>query len=324
MKILTYLYDADGSEKEIDLEENILERLNDKQLLWINILEREEETIKHAVEVLHLEKVPMKGILRISERPKIFKFKEFYHFFIISVEMNEESKLRPIPIDFLVGKNFVITVHDGDVNYLQEFAKREKGEAGIGELDAESFVATMLDLHIASYFRVLEDIEEIVDRMDDRILQKDMKDEEFLNKMVKLRSDVSKLRRWFLPHRDIFYALSRPDFKRIAESDSFENFQALNSHFESAVDAIESSRDTVLSLFDLFTTKSSHNMNNQIRRLTFITLIVGGLGAIAGVWGMNFEVEYFKAAETGFWMTMIAMGLYILSAMVIGKILRWF
>ena len=324
MKILTYLYDADGSEKEIDLEENILERLNDKQLLWINILEREEETIKHAVEVLHLEKVPMKGILRISERPKIFKFKEFYHFFIISVQMNEESKLRPIPIDFLVGKNFVITVHDGDVNYLQEFAKREKGEAGIGELDAESFVATMLDLHIASYFRVLEDIEEIVDRMDDRILQKDMKDEEFLNKMVKLRSDVSKLRRWFLPHRDIFYALSRPDFKRIAESDSFENFQELNSHFESAVDAIESSRDTVLSLFDLFTTKSSHNMNNQIRRLTFITLIVVGLGAIAGVWGMNFEVEYFKAAETGFWMTMIAMGLYILSAMVIGKILRWF
>jgi len=324
MKILTYLYDADGSEKEIDLEENILERLNDKQLLWINILEREEETIKHAVEVLHLEKVPMKGILRISERPKIFKFKEFYHFFIISVQMNEESKLRPIPIDFLVGKNFVITVHDGDVNYLQEFARREKGEAGIGELDAESFVATMLDLHIASYFRVLEDIEEIVDRMDDRILQKDMKDEEFLNKMVKLRSDVSKLRRWFLPHRDIFYALSRPDFKRIAESDSFENFQELNSHFESAVDAIESSRDTVLSLFDLFTTKSSHNMNNQIRRLTFITLIVGGLGAIAGVWGMNFEVEYFKAAETGFWMTMIAMGLYILSAMVIGKILRWF
>jgi len=324
MKILTYLYDADGSEKEIDLEENILERLNDKQLLWINILEREEETIKHAVEVLHLEKVPMKGILRISERPKIFKFKEFYHFFIISVQMNEESKLRPIPIDFLVGKNFVITVHDGDVNYLQEFAKREKGEAGIGELDAESFVATMLDLHIASYFRVLEDIEEIVDRMDDRILQKDMKDEEFLNKMVKLRSDVSKLRRWFLPHRDIFYALSRPDFKRIAESDSFENFQELNSHFESAVDAIESSRDTVLGLFDLFTTKSSHNMNNQIRRLTFITLIVGGLGAIAGVWGMNFEVEYFKAAETGFWMTMIAMGLYILSAMVIGKILRWF
>ncbi len=179
----------------------------------MNILERDEETVRYVTQTLHLEKVPIKGILRIAERPKIFKFKEYYHFFIISVEMDENDNLRPIPIDFLVGKNFVITVHDGDVNYLQEFAKRERGEAGIGELDAESFVATMLDLHIVSYFRVLEDIEETVDRMDDRILQRDLRNEEFLNQMVRLRNNVSRLRRWFLPHRDIFYALSRPDFK---------------------------------------------------------------------------------------------------------------
>ena len=306
------------------MEQDTLGKLNDKQLLWVNILERDEETVRYVTQTLHLEKVPIKGILRIAERPKIFKFKEYYHFFIISVEMDENDNLRQIPIDFLVGKNFVITVHDGDVNYLQEFAKRERGEAGIGELDAESFVATMLDLHIVSYFRVLEDIEETVDRMDDRILQRDLRNEEFLNQMVRLRNNVSRLRRWFLPHRDIFYQLSRPDFKRIAESDSFENFQALNQHFESAVDAIESSRDTVLSLFDLFTTKSSHNMNNQVRRLTFVTLIVGGLGAIAGIWGMNFEVEYFKWAEVGFWWTMLAMGLYVLGAILIGKFLRWF
>ena len=324
MKIITYLYDANGSEREIDLEENTLGKINDKQLLWVNILERDEETVKYVTQTLRLEKVPVKGILRISERPKIYKFKDYYHFFIISVEMDEENKLHKIPIDFLVGRNFVITVHEGDVNYLQEFARRERGENNIGELDSESFVGTMLDLHIVSYFRVLENIETTVDRMDNRILKRDLKDEEFLNQMVKLRGDVSRLRRWFLPHRDIFYQLSRPDFKQISESDSFENFQALNQHFESAVDAIESSRDTVLSLFDLFTTKSSHNMNNQVRRLTFVTLIVGGLGAIAGVWGMNFEVEYFKLAEVGFWWTMIGMGFYVLGAILLGKFLRWF
>lgn len=324
MNILTYLYDADGSDREIDLERDTLGNINDKQLLWVNILERDEEAVKYVSQTLHLDNVPVKGILRTVERPKIFKFKNYYHFFIISVERDEENKLRQVPIDFLVGENFVVTVHEGDVSYLQEFARRERGENNIGELDAESFVGTMLDLHIVSYFRVLEDIESLVDRMDNKILKRDLKDEEFLNQMVKLRGDVSKLRRWFLPHRDLFYQLSRPDFKPIAESDSFENFQSLNQHFESAVDAIESSRDTVLSLFDLFTTKSSHNMNNQVRRLTFVTLIVGGLGAIAGVWGMNFEVEYFKLAEVGFWWTMTGMGFYVLGAVLLGKFLRWF
>ena len=159
--------------------------------------------------------------------------------------------------------------------------------------------------------------------MDEEILRKDLEDEQFLKQMVRLRGEVSKLRRWFLPHRDVFYSLARPDFKEIADSDSFENFKTLNEHFESAVDSIESSRDTVLSLFDLYTTKNSHLMNRTVKRLTFITLMVGGLGAIAGVWGMNFEVEYFKMAETGFWMTITAMCVLTLGLTFLAKMKKW-
>ncbi|MBA4120889.1 MAG: magnesium transporter CorA family protein [Acidobacteria bacterium] len=306
MKILVYLYDESGKEKEVNLEEIDINNLNDQQLLWINILERDAESVRRVTTALHLIKVPIKGILRTRERPKIFKFQDFYHFFIISVEVDRMGKICPIPIDFLVGKNFVVTVHDGDVKYLQEFTRREKGERHIGDLDAESFVATMLDLHIVSHFNVLEKIEKEVDEMDENILRRDLEDEEFLKQMVKLRNEVSKLRRWFLPHRDIFYSLSRPDFKKAADADSLENFQLLNEHFESAVDSIESSRETVLSLFDLYTTKTSHRMNYLMKRLTFITILVGGMGVIAGVLGMNFEEEFFKNSNA-FWFVIAGM-----------------
>src|SRR3546814_11899651 len=59
----------------------------------------------------------------------------------------------------------------------------------------------------------------------------------FLNEMVRLRGDVSKLRRWLLPHRDVLYALSRDDFQQIAESDSRDQYRHLNGHFDNAVDA---------------------------------------------------------------------------------------
>lgn len=310
MKTLVYLYDADGKEREVELKENILKCVTDRQLLWINILERDAEAVERVKTVLQLDKMPVKGILRTQERPKIFKFKDFYHFYIVSVEIDENEKIRPIPIDFLVGKNFVVTVHDGDVKYLQDFTKSVESKTHIGDLDAESFVATMLDLHIVSYFRVMEELERAVDELDDKILKKDLNDEEFLKQMVKLRGQVSKLRRWFLPHRDVFYSLSRPDFKEIADSDSFENFKTLNQHFESAVDSIESSRDTVLSLFDLYTTKTSHRMNNTMKRLTFITLLVGGMGVIAGVLGMNFEEEFFKSANA-FWFVIAGMFMFV-------------
>lgn len=323
MKILAYLYDSEGHGKKVDLNEIVIEKINDKQLLWVNVLEREQHAVEQVIEDLQLTDVPVKGILRTAERPKIYKLPDFYHFYIVSVESDETGRIYPIPIDFLCGENFVITVHDGDVKYLQEFGKREKDQTHIGELDTESFAATMLDLHITSYFRVLEKIEREVDKMDEKILSEDLNDEEFLERMVALRKEVSKLRRWFLPHRDVFYSLSRPDFKRIAESDSFESFQMLNQHFESAVDSIESSRETVLSLFDLYTTKTSHRMNNLMKRLTFITLIVGVMAVITGVFGMNFEEPFFKISST-FWFVLIGMILLGVGISLFAWKKRWF
>ncbi len=251
------------------------------------------------------------------------KYENFYHFFITSVDASEKEALKPIAIDFVVGDNFIVTIHDGEVPYFQEFRGLEKGESNLGELDTEGFIMTFLDMHIVSYFKAIERIEHEVDHFDEMILRTDMRDDDFLHRMVKLRRTSSRLRHWFVPQREVFYALSRPDFKPTAKSGYAETFQNLNQHFENAIDAIENSRDTVLSLFDLYTTRASHRMNTLMKRLTFITLMVGGLGAIAGVWGMNFEVSYFKAAETGFWLTMLTMGLFVLGAIILGKFLRW-
>ncbi len=323
MKTKVYLFDAKGYNRQLDLSEVNLEKINENQLIWINILGREREAIEKAVDAIGLKNVPVESILNISERPKIDTFENFYRFFIVSVKTGKNGNVKRLPIDFLIGKNYVISVHNEEIPYFKEFSELEEGETHIGELDAESFVASLLDLHIVSYFFALEKLEEEVDKLDSRVLETEIEADVFLAEMVELRKSVSNLRRWFLPHRDVFYALSRPDFHWIAQSDSAEHFKMLNQHFENAVDAIESSRDTVLSLFALYATKSSRMMNVFIQRLTFITLLVGALGAVAGVWGMNFEVEYFKSAEYGFWLTIGGMTLVALSLTVLAKFKRW-
>ncbi|HEY0428661.1 MAG TPA: CorA family divalent cation transporter [Pyrinomonadaceae bacterium] len=324
MQIAVYLYDAKGSDAELKkLEDVNLKKLNDKQLLWIDILKRDEKTIEPTISALQMENVPVKTILNVSERPKIDKFEDFYRLFIVSVEVGKEGKLKRIPIDFLVGKNYVVSIHDGEVDYFKEFRAREKGETQIGELDAESFIATLLDLHIVSYFRALEDIEIRVDRFDEKVLKVEMETQDFLSEMVTLRQSVSKLRRWFLPHRDVFYALSRPDFTQIADSDSIEHFKMLNQHFESAVDAIEDSRETVLSVFDLYATKSDRTMNVFIQRLTFLTMMLGILGVVAGILGMNYEVDVIFKSPYGFWLTVGGMASVAVGLTIFAKFRRW-
>lgn len=320
--IKVYLYDANGSDEEFEFENIELKNLNDKQLLWVNIFKRSEDLLKNVVEKLEIKEVKgafLKRIIKTSERPKLDKFENLYRFFILSVETSETGKIKKIPIDFLVGKNFVVTVSDCKIEYFDEFREREQGETNIGELDAESFVGALLDLHIVTYFRALEKIEAEVDRLDDDILNDKTNYEKFLSEMVKLRANVSKLRRWFLPHRDVFYALSRPDFFPANNSGTSEYFKILSEHFDNAVEVIESSRDTVIGLFDLYAAKTNERTNQVMQRLTFITLLVGSLGVVAGVMGMNFKLDFFES-ENGFWIMIAVM---LAMAFIFALIAKW-
>ena len=320
MKATVYLFNSRGNDEQLEIKDVKLEKIKENQLLWIDIERRDKKLIEDIINELGLKSVPLKNVLNISERPKVDIFDDYFRFFIVSVATNGDGQIKRIPIDFLVGKNYVITVHDEDVAYFKNYTELEKGETHIGELDAESFIATLLDLHIVTYFCVLEEVEEKVDRLDAKVLEAKIDTDEFLEEMVRLRKIVSNLRRWFLPHREVFYALSRPDFLRVAQSDSADSFRLLNEHFENAFDAIEASRDTLLGLFDLYATKSAETTNELVKRLTLITLIIGVLGVIAGTLGMNFEVDEIFKAENGFWITVVFMLLVASGAIVFAKI----
>ena len=156
------LYDANGADREVRLEDFRLENIGDKQLLWICSVPRERRTLEKIFNTLDLENVPIELILNLKDQSGLNKFDGFYQFFIVAVNIGADDKLSPIPIDFVAGKNFVIAIHDEPVEYFKEFSEREKGETHIGELDAESFVAALLDFHIVSYFRALE----VIDALD--------------------------------------------------------------------------------------------------------------------------------------------------------------
>lgn len=320
--IKVYLYDSAGCDMEIAFEDVDLREIGEKQLLWINLLKRDEQLLRDVTTRLNLTDAPVQKIIHPAGRPDIDSFENFFNFSIDSVVTEKNIPPVKLKIDFIVGKNFVVTVHDDEVEYFSEFRAREKGETQFGELDAESFVATLIDLNIVSYFHAIDELERQVDKMDEKILRSDMQHEDFLDQMIHLRKSASKLRRWLTPHRKVLYALSRADFRQVAESDSRKQYRALNQHFESAIEAVESSRETVLGVFELYATKSAQLTNLFVKRLTFLTLITGSLGVIAGVLGMNYKAPFFES-QNGFLVTIVGMIFVAFGLTVLARLKRW-
>jgi magnesium/cobalt transport protein CorA len=269
-----------------------------------------------------MEHPPVKLILEGSSHPTLIKFDEFFHFSVNSVMLHSDESPLKFPIDFLVGKNFIVTIHDDEVDFFADFRQRERGDSMFGQLSSESFVATLVDLHIVSYFHALNAIERHVDKLDSKILKKDLEADEFIARMVELRRNVSKLRRWLRPQRELIYSFVRPDFQQITDEDTRELYKTVESHFENAVDAIDGSREAVLGAFDLYATKSSQLTNVFIQRLTLLTLVMGTLGLVAGILGMNFKNEFYDSPY-GFWITVGAMVIFTLGATLYARRRRW-
>lgn len=320
--VKAYLYDAEGSDREVEILDLDVSTLNDDQILWLVITDRDEELLRRVTEHAGVKNAPCGLMIKEDSNPRLEKYDNFFHFSINAVTAGKHGSPHSRKVDFLVGRNYVITVSTGEPDYFREFRNREKGESMIGELDAESIVASLLDQNIVEFFRALNTLEGRIDVLDETILKKELDTEKFMKEVVQLRSDASKLRRWLMPHREVYFALSRPDFKQIAESTAAEHYRLLAQHFESAVNGVEHAREVVLGLFDLYATKTSHMMNLLIKRLTFLTLITGTLAVVAGIFGMNFQAEIFSA-ENGFWLTVAGLTVLGIAITIFARMRGW-
>ncbi|MBI3652785.1 MAG: magnesium transporter CorA family protein [Acidobacteria bacterium] len=322
MSLQAYLFNADGTDQEIEFTEKAVKQLNDRQLLWVDIVGREEDDVDCIADILKFNKRSVNNLLNPVQRPRLTMYSDYFHVYVIAVKQDTKPEYDHVPLDLFCGKNYVVTVHPKEVEFLEDFRSQLKGDTELGKLTAESLVATLLEWHINSYFRALENLEAEVDKLDEEILSSSP-ERSFIPELVKLRSRVSRLRRLLSPHRDVFYALSRPDFTLLADNESAPHFRTLNDRFERAVDSIETARDLVISSFDLLTTRTAEYTNDVMKVLTFATVMLGATGVIASILGMNFELAFFKSGAAGFWTVIVSMAFLISGSVIVAKRKGW-
>lgn len=220
------------------------------------------------------------------------------------------------------GRNVVITLHPESVEFLDELREREGRRSRVGALSAESFVASLLGWHLQSYFQAAADFERSVERLEEAVLRSRGSRE--MEHMRNLRKGASRMRRMLAPHRAIFAAIARPDFRPDADENAQRHFKSLYAHFERAMDIVENARELVIGSFELFSNQIALQTNETMRALTFLTVVIGLQTVIAGVLGMNFDAPFFKTQAAGFWVAvggMIAVGA---AAALLGRRRKWF
>jgi Mg2+ and Co2+ transporter CorA len=222
----------------------------------------------------------------------------------------------------VIGHNFVVTVHPEPLPFLDQLRERERGDTQLGVLSAESFTVSLLDWQLTTYADAVAELEAEIDRLEVQMLTGRALGEH-LPEMAQLRRAASRLRRLLVPHRAVFGAMARPDFRPDPDGVNDKQFRGLNERFERSLDAVENARELVIGSFELFATRTAQRTNETMRVLTFVTVLLGSLSVLAGVLGMNFEAPFFHSGQKGFVITIVAMLVIAALALVVARWRRW-
>lgn len=326
--IKAYLYDSSGRDHEIKLPSK-MPKASAKKLLWVDMLGRDAAELKKIAMVLKLDADCHADLQQKKPAHQLNTYGGYVHFDVAALKVTSmrEDTFPEDPtasrLDFVVAQGWLLTIHDEELEFLNQFREQDRGETLIGRLTPDGLASALLDWHLNPYLSATECIEEICDKLDARILQEETMRSDLLPEIVRCQHYITNLRRLLVPQRSVFYGLSRADIALITDNKSAAQMKSLEHRFERALDIVEHGRDVVRSSFDLYSARVGDKTNVLIRRFTFVSVTLGVVGAVAGVFGMNFETPYTKSGIMGFWFVLVALFIFMIIFALVSLWRKW-
>lgn len=310
MTVRATLYKATRDDEAVELTSASPVKVRNDQLLWIDIDGREPADLAKAAMAVGLEDRALRRLGRTDHRARLLRLPDRVVLTLGTVDA-EDPEARRRELDVVVGRNHVITVHEGPLPAIDSYAHGIAEEPELGRLDAASFTAGIVDAIFAAFFRQIELIERDIDTLDEDAVR-GRGDAAFLNQVLVLRRRIARLRRALAPNREALAPLARPDFE--LRSDIGPVWPGLSERLERAIDAIENVRELLVGSFDLYLGRASQRTNDVMKALTMISAVALPGVILAGVMGMNFKLSFFEDSSNFFLViaAMVASSLTIL------------
>lgn len=179
----------------------------------------------------------------------------------------------------------------------------------------------ILDLIVDHYFIVLESLAARAENLEDEILA-DLNDD-LQTQVHDLRRDLVYIRRNAWPVREVLSQLERTDTPVWPEEPLRPFVRDAYEHSVQVIDMVESLRELVGGLNELYMTQLSNRMNEVMKVLTIIGTIFIPLTFVAGIYGMNFENMPELSAPYGYPVALAVMAAIGLALVVYFRRKQW-
>ncbi len=249
----------------------------------------------HKMEVLEafgkifgLHPLLLEDIANTDQRPKLDDYGAYgYVVLKMLYEGQRHGDINVEQVSLIFGENFLLSFQENGGDVFQGVKERlRNGKGRLRHAGADYLLYALMDSIVDRYFIILETLGERVEVLQDRCVSNP--GPETLRDIHALKRQLLFLRRSVWPLRDVMNNLSRSDGQFLQGSTKVF-FRDVYDHVIQIGDIIETLREMVSSMMEVYLSSVSYRLNGVMKVLTIITTIFMPLSFIASVYGMNFE-----------------------------------
>ena len=299
-------------------EEIILDAPEPGKIKWIDIRGvHDAELIELIGKQFDVHGLILEDIANIDQRPKYDEFENGNFFVMKALTFNhDKQEIESEQVSLFFRDGLIISFQEAETDLFSSVRDRlMAGNGRIRQRGADYLAYALIDTLVDNYYLLLDDIELNIDILEERIIHNP--DKTIKTSIHHLKKELLVSRKSISPLREAISRFSKSESKYINEESKLF-IRDLYDHTVQVLDMVESYRDTINGLQDLYLSEISFKMNQVMQILTIISVIFVPLTFLAGIYGMNFDVLpelHWKYGYLYFW---------IFSVTILGLLLWYF
>jgi magnesium transporter len=291
---------------------------------WIDLADPSAELVHDVARELGLHPLVAEDIIERNERAKVQLIGDVIH--VVSFVLDRPAKadgprgagreVQAHEVDFVLGRGFLLSVHPASWDPTRAHQLR-MGVGTLLERGPDFLLWALVDAIVDGYFPVFDQLGDEIDDAQDAAIERPIP--ETLEHVFRLKRELIRIRHVLAPSREVFAQLTSRELGLISEPNAFY-FRDVYDHLIRLNDELDAFRELVADALEIYLSTINNNLSTIMKRLTGVTVILAGIGAIGGLFGMSEAASALAGTEgPGFYL--IVMGT-VVSAVVAVLILR--
>jgi magnesium transporter len=287
---------------------------------WVDLTDPTPRLVQVAAAELGLHPLVAEDIIESNERAKVQVVGDVIHLVAFVLVRDAGAEVEAHEVDFVLGRGFLLSAHRStwDASTAHQL---KLGAGPLLDKGADHVLWALVDAIVDGYFPVFDRLGDEIDTIQDAAVERPVP--ATLEQLFRLKRELIRIRHVLAPSREVFAQLTSREFDQIGEQTVFY-FRDVYDHLIRLNDELDSFRELTAGSLEIYLSTINNNLSTIMKRLTGVTVILAGVGAIGGLFGMSEAASAFSGTEgQGFYVVLTVTALASLIAAWFLRRINW-